>query len=153
PAGALAPADGASPSPLPLSPSEGERGRGEGGHSSLASQSESQFYRSVARVGVQVAEVLAYAHEQGVVHRDIKPSNLLLDTRGTVWITDFGLAKAEGTEELTSPGDIVGTIRYMAPERFAGQGGPRSDVYSLGTTLYELLTLNPAFEDTQRVRL
>ena len=107
----------------------------------------------MARVGVQVAEALAYAHQQGILHRDIKPSNLLLDTQGTVWVTDFGLAKAEGTDELTSPGDIVGTLRYMAPERFQGQADPRSDVYSLGLTLYEMLTLRPAFEDTNRARL
>jgi WD40 repeat protein len=128
-------------------------GPAPGSHSGLASQSESEFYRSVARVGVQAAEALAYAHQQGVLHRDVKPSNLLLDTRGTVWVTDFGLAKAEGSDELTGPGDIVGTIRYMAPERFRGEADPRSDVYGLGTTLYELLTLGPAFDDANRARL
>src|SRR5262249_7232614 len=123
------------------------------GHSGLAGQPEAQYFRSVAQLGVQVAEALAYAHRQGIVHRDIKPSNLLLDTRGTAWITDFGLAKAEGSDELTSPGDIVGTVRFMAPERFAGRADPRSDVYSLGATLYELLTLHPAFADSNRARL
>jgi serine/threonine protein kinase/WD40 repeat protein len=123
------------------------------GHSELASQPEAQYFRGVAQVGVQVAEALAYAHKHGILHRDIKPSNLLLDTRGTVWITDFGLAKAEGSDNLTSTGDIVGTIRYMAPERFGGQADPRCDVYSLGVTLYELLTLRPAFTDSNRARL
>jgi WD40 repeat protein/serine/threonine protein kinase len=121
--------------------------------SDLASQTEWQYCRSVAQVGVQVAEALAYAHKEGILHRDIKPSNLLLDTRGTVWITDFGLAKAEGSEDLTSPGDIVGTVRFMAPERFQGKADPRSDLYSLGITLYEMLALRPAFADANRARL
>jgi serine/threonine protein kinase/tetratricopeptide (TPR) repeat protein/WD40 repeat protein len=111
------------------------------------------YCRGVARLGAQAADALAYAHRQGVLHRDIKPSNLLLDAQGTVWVTDFGLAKAEGTDELTQTGDIVGTVRYMAPERFDGQSLPQSDVYGLGLTLYELLTLRPAFEDSNRARL
>ena len=63
----------------------------------------------------QVAEALAYAHGQGILHRDIKPSNLLLDAQGTVWVTDFGLAKAEGADALTHTGDIVGTLRVHGP--------------------------------------
>jgi serine/threonine protein kinase/WD40 repeat protein len=110
------------------------------------------FYRSVARMGLQVAEALAYAHGQKVLHRDIKPANLLLDLQGTVWVTDFGLAKGEG-DDLTQTGDLVGTLRYMAPERFNGVSDPRSDLYSLGLTLYELLTLQPAFEESDRGRL
>src|SRR6266851_3581797 len=121
--------------------------------SSLSSQTEQQYFRSVARLGVQVAEALAYAHGQGVLHRDIKPSNLLLDTQGTVWITDFGLAKAVDSEDLTATGDILGTLRYMAPERFQGQADARGDVYGLGVTLYEMLTLRPVFADSIRARL
>jgi tetratricopeptide (TPR) repeat protein len=83
----------------------------------------------------------------------VKPSNLLLDAHGTLWITDFGLAQVEGAGDLTSPGDVVGTVRYMAPERFAGQADARSDVYGLGLTLYELLTLRPAFDDPDRMKL
>ncbi len=121
--------------------------------SALAAQSETQYVRGVARLGVQVAEALDYAHRQGVLHRDVKPSNLLLDTAGTVWVTDFGLAKTDDNDELTGTGDIVGTLRYMAPERFQGQSDPRGDVYSLGVTLYELLTLQPAFAEADRARL
>jgi serine/threonine protein kinase/WD40 repeat protein len=124
-----------------------------GGASELTGPSEVQYFRGVARVGVQVAEALAYAHRQGIVHRDIKPSNVLLDTQAVAWITDFGLVKDEGGSNLTSPGDIVGTIRYMAPERFQEQGDTRCDIYSLGVTLYELLTLKPAFAGERRAEL
>src|SRR5262249_61301162 len=73
------------------------------------------YWHSVAHIGAQVAGALAYAHQQGVLHRDVKPANLLLDTQGTVWVTDFGLAKAEDQQGLTHTGDVVGTLRYMAP--------------------------------------
>jgi serine/threonine protein kinase/WD40 repeat protein len=119
----------------------------------LAGQPEVQYFRSAALLGVQAAEALAYAHRQGVLHRDIKPSNLLLDAQGTLWITDFGLAKVEDNDVLTHTGDLVGTLRYMAPERLRGVSDPRGDVYSLGLTLYEMLTLRPAFTDTDRPRL
>jgi WD40 repeat protein/serine/threonine protein kinase len=122
-------------------------------HSELTSQPEAQYFRSVAQIGVQVADALEYAHGQGVLHRDIKPSNLLLDTTGRVWVTDFGLAKADETDELTDPGDIVGTLCYMAPERLQGKADARSDIYGLGITLYEFLALQPAFADCQRARL
>jgi eukaryotic-like serine/threonine-protein kinase len=118
-----------------------------------ATSPEADYCRGIARIGVQVADALTYAHRQGILHRDIKPSNLLLDLQGTVWITDFGLAKTEGTDELTHTGDIVGTIRFMAPERFEGTSLPQSDVYALGVTLYEMLTLRPAFDDTNKAKL
>jgi serine/threonine protein kinase len=79
-----------------------------------------------------------------VLHRDIKPSNLLLDAQGCVWVTDFGLAKQAGCD-VTGSGDVVGTLRYMAPERFRGSSDAASDIYGLGVTLYELLTTQPAF--------
>ena len=110
------------------------------------------FFRSLAQIGRQVAGGLAYAHARGIVHRDIKPSNLLLDTEGVVWITDFGLAKGDD-EGLTLSGDILGTIRYMAPERFRGEGDARADVYALGLTLYELLTLHSGFDSPDRLKL
>ncbi len=121
--------------------------------SSASLGTESQFYRSVARIGAQVADALAYAHQQGVLHRDIKPSNLLLDVAGRVWVTDFGLAKVEGSDGPTRTGDIVGTVRYMPPERFDGWSDHRSDVYSAGATLYELLTLEPLFGATRQAEL
>jgi WD40 repeat protein/tetratricopeptide (TPR) repeat protein len=111
------------------------------------------YWQSVAHIGMQVADALEYAHKQGLLHRDIKPSNLLLDTRGTVWVTDFGLARAETEEHLTHTGDIVGTLRYMPPEAFEGRTDKRSDLYSLGLTLYELLALKPAFEGKDRHQL
>jgi serine/threonine protein kinase/WD40 repeat protein len=121
---------------------------------STLSESGNQYWQSVARVGMQVADALAHAASQGVVHRDIKPSNLLLDDTGNVWVTDFGLAKAASdSDDLTHTGDVVGTLRYMAPERFNGRGDLRSDVYSLGLTLYELLALRPAFDEADRNRL
>ncbi len=115
-------------------------------------ETRDSYYRRVARVGVQIADALEYAHNHGVLHRDIKPSNLILDTDGVVWITDFGLAK-DSREDFTHTGDIVGTIRYMAPERFTGDADVRSEVYSLGLTLYELCTLQYAFDHADRAQL
>jgi WD40 repeat protein/serine/threonine protein kinase len=110
------------------------------------------YYRSTAQIGQQVASALAYAHAHGIVHRDIKPSNLLLDLAGVVWVTDFGLAKTDD-DDLTRSGDVLGTIRYMAPERFRKECDPRADIYALGMTLYELLALKPAFQATDRLKL
>lgn len=111
------------------------------------------YWQSVARIGLQVADALQYAHEQGICHRDIKPANLLLDTYGTVWVTDFGLAKTADQHDLTHTGDVVGTLRYMAPEQFDGAFDERVDIYSLGLTLYELLAFRPAFDQTNRQEL
>ena len=110
------------------------------------------YFRSVAQIGRQVAQGLAHAHARGILHRDIKPSNLLLDTSGIVWITDFGLAKTED-DGLTATGDVLGTLRYLAPERFRGEGDARADIYALGLTLYEMLSLRPAYDSTDRLRL
>jgi serine/threonine protein kinase len=112
-----------------------------------------EYWRNVARIGIQAASALHYAHQQGTLHRDVKPGNLLLDQQGVVWIADFGLAKAVEHESVTWTGDIVGTLSYMAPERFQGQADSRSDVYSLGLTLYELLTFERAFDGNDRVAL
>ncbi|MEZ6061459.1 MAG: protein kinase [Planctomycetaceae bacterium] len=112
-----------------------------------------KYFHNVARIGIQIANALEFAHGHGILHRDVKPSNILLDLRGKAWITDFGLAKAEDAADVTHSGDIVGTLRYMAPERFEGWADRRSDVYSLGLTLYELATLQPAFGTGDRAQL
>ncbi|HMC65906.1 MAG TPA: tetratricopeptide repeat protein [Gemmataceae bacterium] len=115
-----------------------------------------EFFRKVAELGQHVAEALDHAHEQGIIHRDIKPSNLMLDSRGKVWVTDFGLAHVQSEKSLTMTGDIVGTVRYMSPEQATGQRvvvDHRTDIYSLGVTLYELLTLQPAFGGDDRQEL
>jgi serine/threonine protein kinase/tetratricopeptide (TPR) repeat protein len=111
------------------------------------------YCHSVARLILQAAEALDHAHTLGVLHRDIKPSNLLLDRNGKLWITDFGLARIQTDSGVTISGDIVGTIRYMSPEQAAGAPAlvdARSDVYALGATLYELLTLQPAHRGDAR---
>ena len=94
--------------------------------------------------------------ELGVIHRDIKPANLLLDLRGNLWITDFGLAHCQSQAGLTMTGDLVGTLRYMSPEQALANRvlvDHRTDIYSLGATLYELLTLEPAFNGHDRQEL
>jgi WD40 repeat protein/serine/threonine protein kinase len=125
-------------------------------HSVLSASSNhrsSSFVRAAVQLGLEVAEALDYAHSEGVLHRDIKPGNLLLDERGRVWVTDFGLARIEADPGLTRTGDIVGTLRYMCPEQALAQRvaiDGRADVYSLGATLYELLTLEPVFDGDDR---
>jgi len=125
------------------------------GHTDSGSRAQSRnvYWQSVARIGQQAAEALEYAHEQGIIHRDVKPGNLLLDTGGNVWVADFGLAKTTDQADLTQTGDILGTIRYMAPEQFEGVADHRSDVYSLGLTLYEMLALKPAYDERDRRKL
>jgi serine/threonine protein kinase len=121
-----------------------------GGHSS------SSYICTVARLGVQAAQALEHAHQMGIIHRDIKPANLLLDERGQLWITDFGLAQITGDAGVTLTGELLGTLRYASPEQVLSRRGVvdhRSDVYSLGATLYELLTLRPIFEGRDRKEL
>jgi tetratricopeptide (TPR) repeat protein len=117
---------------------------------------DAAYFRRVAEWGIQAAEALDCAHQQGVVHRDVKPANLLVDAAGRLWVTDFGLAQVQSDSRLTMTGDLVGTLRYMSPEQALAKRvviDHRTDVYSLGATLYELLTLRPAFTGADRQEL
>jgi tetratricopeptide (TPR) repeat protein len=114
------------------------------------------FFRTAARLGAQAAEALDHAHEEGVIHRDVKPGNLLLDATGHLWVADFGLARCRTGPGLTGTGDMVGTLRYMSPEQALGKQGlidHRSDIYALGATLYEALTLRPPYPGHDREEL
>ncbi len=111
------------------------------------------YLRTIAGLTAQVADALQHAHDLGILHRDIKPSNLLLDRSGKVWVSDFGLAHVPAADSMTFTGDVMGTVRYMSPEQAAGRTqfvDQRSDVYSLGITLYEMATLTRAFESANR---
>jgi serine/threonine protein kinase len=115
-----------------------------------------RYFERMAGLGRQAALALEHAHQAGIVHRDIKPGNLLLDVRGQLWITDFGLAQVTGDAGLTMTGELLGTLRYASPEQVLARRGivdHRSDVYSLGATLYELLTLRPPFDGRDRPAL
>jgi serine/threonine protein kinase len=110
-------------------------------------------FRRIAGWGIQAAEALEHAHGVGIVHRDIKPANLMIDGRGALWVTDFGLARTTADAGLTLTGDVLGTLRYMSPEQALAKHGlvdHRTDVYSLGVTLYELLTGTPAVGGNDR---
>jgi WD40 repeat protein/serine/threonine protein kinase len=114
------------------------------------------FYRTMAELGIQAADALDHAHQTGIVHRDIKPSNLMLDAHGKLWVTDFGLAHIDSGATLTATGDQLGTLRYMSREQAEGKSAVldhHTDIYSLGVTLYELITLRPAFTADDRQSL
>jgi serine/threonine protein kinase/Tfp pilus assembly protein PilF len=124
--------------------------------STLPDFSSRDYYHAVARLGVQAAEALDHAHSSGILHRDVKPANLLVDETGKLWVTDFGLARIEQDAGMTMTGDLVGTLRYMSPEQALAKRvviDHRSDLYSLGVTLYELLTLEAAYAADDRQEL
>lgn len=135
-------------SPLPA-PAEAPTTQVAAAPSTRRSTSRTEYYKGIAKLGLQAAEALEYAHSMGVIHRDIKPANMLLDSRGNLWVTDFGLAQFRRDGELTLSGDLLGTARYMSPEQTRGERGRvdhHTDIYSLGVTLYEVLTLRHAFD-------
>ncbi len=110
-----------------------------------------KYQQWVAKSGKAVAEALTHSHDQLVVHRDVKPANILIDRKGNPYLSDFGLARINDGSDLTADDDLLGTLRYMSPEQIsAGQESVdgRSDIYSLGITLYEMLTGHPAISET-----
>ncbi|QEG24432.1 serine/threonine-protein kinase [Mariniblastus fucicola] len=113
--------------------------------SPAAGQGDRNRYQWVGRIGAQVADALGYSHQMGILHRDIKPANLMLDDKGQVWITDFGLVKLSDDKQITKTGAILGTPQYLAPESLKGHYDQQSETYCLGLSLYELATLKPAF--------
>jgi serine/threonine protein kinase len=121
-----------------------------------SSTTSRSFFQAVARWGEQAASALEHAHQQGVIHRDVKPGNLLLDATGRIWVADFGLSRFRTEPGVTGSGDLIGTLRYMSPEQALARRGAidhRSDIYALGVTLYEALTLEPAYLGTDREEL
>jgi tetratricopeptide (TPR) repeat protein len=139
------------PGALPLGPATPSSGHSKQASAWLAGSGAGvrsrSFAQTVAELGIQAADALDHAHQQGVLHRDIKPANLMVDAQGQLWITDFGLARFSGDSSLTLTGDIVGTLRYMSPEQALAKRAvvdQRTDICSLGVTLYELVTLHPA---------
>jgi serine/threonine protein kinase/tetratricopeptide (TPR) repeat protein len=138
------------PAPTPAAPPAGRTA------SSGSSTRTRSYIRAAARLALEAAEALDHAHARGILHRDIKPGNLLLDAEGRLWVTDFGLAQVRGDDRLTLTGDLLGTLRYMSPEQALGRRvviDGRTDVYSLGVTLYELLTLRPAVDGRDRAEI
>jgi serine/threonine protein kinase len=145
--------------PLPLVPAQTHA---IAGISTEPSTKDARFFQCVATLGIQAAEALEHAHDLGVIHRDIKPANLLIDAPLTthhsprLWVTDFGLAHCQNQVGLTMTGDLMGTLRYMSPEQALAKRIPidhRTDIYSLGVTLYEFLTLEPVFPGLDRQEL
>lgn len=123
---------------------ERRRRRGKG-----TSGDEGAWFRKCALLTVQVAEALDHAHERKIIHRDLKPKNILIDPTGDARLVDFGLAKDLEAESISGPGELAGTYNYMSPEQVHGKTIPvdhRTDIFSLGACLYEMLSLERAFD-------
>ena len=144
------------PAPPPAAPAETPTTQAAAALSTERSTRSRRFFQRAAHLGLKAAQALEHAHQLGVIHRDVKPANLLVDVRGTVWVTDFGLALFQSDMGLTMTGELLGTLRYMSPEQALARRAlvdHRTDIYSLGVTLYELLTLRPAFDGADRQEL
>ncbi len=148
-AGAVSPSAGSVPPAASAGP-DTPRPAGTLGN---ALPSDTAYFNDVARLLAQAADALEHAHGLGVIHRDVKPANLLVDQAGNLLVADFGLARLQSDAGLTATGDLPGTVRYMSPEQALPRRGPldhRTDIYSLGATGYELITLEPAFRGADR---
>jgi WD40 repeat protein/serine/threonine protein kinase len=150
PAGAAETQDVTWPSTAPPTPRSGVTAVPQ--PADLPDPNSQAYFARVAELMRQAAAAVAYAHSQGVLHRDLKPANLLLEGSDRLWVADFGLARI-ADEEMTRTGSVLGTLRYVAPEQLDGRATPLSDVYALGLTLYEMLTLRPAFDAGDQVAL
>jgi serine/threonine-protein kinase len=107
-----------------------------------------------AKYTQQVGAGLNALHEAGIVHRDLKPSNIIIDTSGTAMLTDFGLAKGRAYTVLTKPGQVMGTLDYLAPELIKGEpASPSTDIYALGCTIYECVAGQPPFADKEGIQV
>jgi serine/threonine-protein kinase len=107
-----------------------------------------------AKYTQQVGSGLQALHEAGIVHRDLKPSNIIIDSSGTAMLTDFGLAKGRAYTVLTKPGQVMGTLDYLAPELIKGeQASPATDIYALGCTVYECVAGQPPFADKEGIQV
>src|SRR5262245_25655311 len=152
-----APATGALDATAPYKPAEPSASTGPvAAASTQKGFGDKAHWRRVAEWGIQAAEALEHAHSLGIVHRDVKPGNLLIDGTGKLWVADFGLAKLEADAGVTVSGDVLGTLRYMSPEQAMARHGlvdHRTDLYALGATLYELLTLRPVVDGADRHEL
>jgi serine/threonine protein kinase/Flp pilus assembly protein TadD len=165
---AIATADSPSPVPSPDSAIRNPQSEIPTAVAALSTHPDAnprEYFRAVAHLGIQAAEALDHAHQNGVLHRDVKPANLLVECSHhaprdeaafKLWVTDFGLARLETDAGMTMTGDLIGTLRYMSPEQALAKRvvvDHRSDIYSLGATLYELLTLEPVYAGEDRQEL